>query len=184
LGIRNKIRLLFRAVEAVGGAGAALVDEHDVALAQNALEGSGHRGVEAARRLAGTAGEHEQRVRLLAAADGRDTHHRERDAPAVGLAAPLPERSNRRIDGTPSGVPFLFLRDLLVILRCHAETGPGERARSRGSRAGKAVAPGHSASHLDSPGHAPQRVCWWKATASDPVHGSGTHDRSEFAKRN
>ena len=54
----------FRALQRVRGAGPALVDEQDVALAMHAIEGRGVVNVESGGRGARPAGDHRQRVGL------------------------------------------------------------------------------------------------------------------------
>ena len=66
----EQILVAVLAVEAIRTAGAALVDQHDVAIAAHAVEGRRGGGVQIHRRGAGTAGDQEQRVGGLVETDG------------------------------------------------------------------------------------------------------------------
>ena len=70
-----------RAVEPVRAAGAALVEEHDVALAADARKHRCDRGVERGGRSARAAGEHEHGIGRGAAADGGHPRHAQGDVP-------------------------------------------------------------------------------------------------------
>ena len=88
-------------VERRRAAGAALVDEHDVAVLAHAGQRRGE-GAEEARRLAGAAGEDEQRVGARIERVGGQHRDRKRDLAAVGLVAVLRdlERAALRGDGS------------------------------------------------------------------------------------
>ena len=83
LGIGGLVELFLRpgAAECMRGAGATLVEEHDIAIAVDASEGGGDARVKVPGRLSRSAGEHEQRIRLLAAVDGRHARHVQADMP-------------------------------------------------------------------------------------------------------
>ncbi len=75
--------LVLGAVEGIGGAGAALIDEYNVALALDTPERSRDACVERTRRLSRPAGEDEERIGLLAAADRRHAGHVQSDPAAA-----------------------------------------------------------------------------------------------------
>jgi hypothetical protein len=121
--------LPFGARERVRGAGAALIDDNDVALALDAGECTRHRRVERPRCGAGSPGEHEERIRLLAAADGGDTRDAQPDLPAVG-----PLRVLGHLQHPTFGGQHGKAQGMLDLARCEHERGSGERAVHGGSR--------------------------------------------------
>jgi len=74
-----------RALERIGAPGAALIDEHDIALAQDARERRCHRGIEGGSTCPRAARQHEQWVRLFATADRAHPRDVQADLSPVGL---------------------------------------------------------------------------------------------------
>ena len=85
------------AVEAVRTAGAALIHQHDVAIAAHAIERRRRRGVQVHGRSARAAGDQEQRIGRLVEADGRHARDEQLDLAAVGLVGIFGDRERCRI---------------------------------------------------------------------------------------
>ncbi len=73
------------AVQSVRPPGTALIDEHDVPVPVNPLEGEGGRRIKRRRRHAGAARQHEQGVRALAPIDRGHAGHIQPDLAARGV---------------------------------------------------------------------------------------------------
>jgi hypothetical protein len=80
-----EIVVINRAVEIVRLAGAPLVNEHDVTISMDSLKGVSRGCIERRRGHSRATGEHEQRIRLFPAVDGRNAGYAEGDVPTGGV---------------------------------------------------------------------------------------------------